>query len=121
MIIANAGDWPGISFNAGEQDWSNYDALACEVYNPLTPFILRVRVDDDGDCSRYGMRYDREIRLTNGWNNIVIPTSEIARAPTNRRLNLKAIRRLALFIDQHTAPQTFFLDNVRLERPSATR
>ncbi len=119
MVTANIGEWPGISFNAGQQNWSAYATLACDVYNPTTPFILRVRVDDDGDCSRFGMRYDREINLTNGWNNIVIPISEIASTPAARRLNVKAIRRLALFIDRQSAPRTFLLARVRLEPPFA--
>lgn len=114
-------DWPGVWFDAGEQDWSRYAELVCEVYNPHPPFILRVRVDDDGDCSKHGMRFDRELPMTNGWNSVRIATADIAAGPRDRRLNLKAIRRLVFFVAREEAPPRFELAGVRLKGPHSVK
>jgi hypothetical protein len=115
-VDASTGGWPGVDFDAGEQDWSGYDALEYDLYNPGSDFILRMRIDDDGDCSRYGKRFDHELSVIGGWNHIAIPMAEIRTSPHARELNLKAIRRVLIFISIADGPRRFFLDNVRLTR-----
>ena len=108
-------DWPGVNFNAGVMNFSGYRRLAFDIHNPGAMFDLILRVDDDGDCSRQDSRCLRGFQVTNGWNHLVVPVTELERAPKTRRLNLRAIRRLVLFSDGQAAPSLFWLDNVRLE------
>lgn len=115
-VDASTGGWPGVSYDAGDLDWSGYDAFAFDLYNPTADFLLRMRIDDDGDCSKYGMRFDLERLVQSGWNRISIPLSEIENGPANRQLNLKAIRRVVMFISSDDAPRKFFLDHIRLTK-----
>jgi len=113
-VDASVGGWPGVDYDAGDADWSGYDYLALDLYNPASEFILRLRIDDDGDCSAYDLRFNLETLMEPGWNRLVIPTRDIRNGPAERQLNLRAIRRLVLFISDADAPRKFFLDNVRL-------
>jgi hypothetical protein len=114
-IQTGAGDWAGVSYCAGDKDWSAFKLLAFDVCNSGEPFTLSLRVDDNGDCSKFGSRYDNGFPLTNGWNHLAIPLRELERGPRDRKLNLHAIRRLALFTGANEPARTFFLDHVRLE------
>jgi hypothetical protein len=115
-VDAKNGGWPGVDYDAGEQDWSGYEAFAFDLYNPADSFVLRMRIDDDGDCSSYGKRFDLELDMDTGWNHVNISASEIAAAPEGRSLNLKAIRRIVMFISEDDAPRRFHLDNIRLKK-----
>jgi hypothetical protein len=116
VVDAKTGGWPGVDYDAGEQDWSGFQTLAFELYNPADSFVLLMRIEDDGDCSAYGKRFDLELDMNTGWNEISISTAEIAAGPRERELNLKAIRRIVIFISGDDAPRRFHLDNIRLKK-----
>jgi hypothetical protein len=118
-VDASIGGWPGVDFDAGGQDWSGYQAWAFDLYNPGSDFILRMRIDDDGDCNGYGNRFDHELPVSSAWNNISIPMEEILRGPRSRELNLTEIRRVVIFISIADGPRKFFLDNIRLTKGMA--
>jgi VanZ family protein len=106
VSTAAGATWPGVRLLAGGRDWSAYQSLALEIWNDGPAFALTLRVDDD---------FYRDLQLAPGWNHIRIPLSEIAASPSARRLNLRAIRNAALFIDAPKAAHTFHIDHVRLE------
>ncbi|MEN9575674.1 MAG: hypothetical protein RL514_3529 [Verrucomicrobiota bacterium] len=114
-VVGGAGDWAGVNYSAGDKDWTPFRALTLEVFNPRHPFTLYVRVDDDGDCTKLADRFQRGFELTPGWNRLRVATAEIERGPTTRRLNLQAIRRVAIFTGDHEPPRFWFLDYVHLE------
>jgi hypothetical protein len=114
-VSCGAGSWAGVSFAAGGTDWSSHSKLIADLFNPADSFTLGIRVDDDGNCSKYGQRFDRELKMTNGLNHLLIFTADLEKGPSNRKLNLHAIHRLALFTGADQPARTFFLDNVRLE------
>ena len=114
-IHTGAGSWAGVSYSAGDKDWSGFKQLAFDVFDPGEPFVLSVRVDDDGDCSKFGSRYDNGFPLEKGWNHLAISLRELEHGPRSRKLNLRAIRRLALFTGANEPARSFFLDHVRLE------
>ncbi len=107
--------WPGVRLLAGGRDWSAYQSLALEIWNAGPAFALTLRVDDDFPHKLPDDRFYRDLQLAPGWNRIRIPLSEIAASPSARRLNLRAIRAAALFIDAPQAAHTFHIDHVRLE------
>ena len=119
-LVASSQEWPGVSYDAGDLDWSGYEAFAFDLYNPTEDFILRMRIDDNGDCSKHDLRYNLERYVESGWNKISIPLTEIENGPRDRKLNLRAIRRVVIFISAHDAPRKFFLDNIRLTRDPAS-
>lgn len=107
--------WPGVRLNAGGRDWSAYSALAFDIWNDGPEFVVTVRVDDDFPHKEREDRFYRDFPLATGWNHIRIPLSEIESSPRARRLDLRAIRTVAFFIDTPKAAHTFHIDHVRLE------
>ncbi len=114
-VVGGAGDWAGVNYAAGDKDWTPFRALAMDVFNPREPFSIFVRVDDDGNCAKLADRFERGFELARGWNRVRVPTAEIQRGPKERRLNLKSIRRLAVFTGDGEPQRLWFLDNVHLE------
>jgi hypothetical protein len=114
-VMTGQGSWAGVTYFAGDQDWREGRGLSLEVFNPGPAFLLSLRVDDDGDCSKYGQRYDDGFAVTNGWNHLRAPMTAIENGPRGRQLNLKKIRRLAIFTGEAQPSRQFFLDYVRLE------
>lgn len=114
-VVGGAGDWAGVNYSAGNKDWTPFRALVLDVFNPRDPFTLFVRVDDDRDAPKSTGRYERGFELARGWNRLRILTAEIERGPKERRLNLKAIRRVAVFTGDGEPQRFWFLDNVHLE------
>jgi VanZ family protein len=107
--------WPGVRLIAGGRDWSAYGTLAFDVWNDGPAFVLTMRVDDDFPHQQREDRFYRDLPLANGWNRFRLPLSEIESSPRARKLNLRAIRTVAFFIDTPKAAHTFHIDHVRLE------
>ena len=107
--------WPGVRLNAGGRDWSAYGSLAFEIWNEGPGFTITLRVDDDFPHNEREDRFYRDVPLATGWNHIRIPLSEIESSPRARRLDLRAIRTIAFFIDAPKAPHTFHIDRLRLD------
>lgn len=114
-VVGGAGDWAGVNYAAGDKDWTSFRALVLDVFNPREPFTLFVRVDDNGNCAKFTDRFERGFELARGWNRLRLPTAEIERGPKARRLNLKSIRRVAIFTGDGEPQRFWFLDHVHLE------
>ncbi len=115
-VAGGAGDWAGVNYSAGDKDWTPFRALTLDVFNPREPFTLFVRVDDNGNCAKLADRFERGFELVRGWNRLRIPTAELERGPKSRRLDLKSIRRVAVFTGDGEPQRFWFLDNVHLEK-----
>ncbi len=114
-VVGGAGDWAGVNYAAGDKDWTPFRALTLDVFNPRDPFRLFVRVDDNSAAVQRGDRFERGFELARGWNRLRIPMVEIEHGPQARPLNMKAIRRVAIFTGDHEPPRFWFLDHVHLE------
>lgn len=106
---------PGVRFLAADQDWRDYHTLAFDIFNPGDSFTLSLRIDDDFPKPEREDRFYRALTIAAGWNRIAIPLEEIVSTPKNRRLNLAAIRRVVLFLEEPEQPRVFHLDYVRIE------
>lgn len=115
-VVGGAGDWAGVDYSGGGKDWTSFRALSLDVFNPREAFALFVRVDDNGHCTKLADRFERGFTITRGWNRLRVPTADIERGPKERRLNLKSIRRVAMFTGDGEPQRFWFLDNVHLER-----
>lgn len=112
-VDAPAGDWMGVTMEVGDLDWSAWDVLAFDVTSER-PLTLQVRIDDDGDTSWYGSRYEQVFDVAAGGDTVRIPLSEVA-AGLERPIDLGAIRRMMLHLGEGSPPTVFWLDHVRLE------
>jgi hypothetical protein len=109
------GDWSGVSYVAGKQDWSSCTELACDIYNNSGTFRLNVRVDDDGDCSNSALRFGREISVEKGWTHLAISVNDLKHGPKSKALNTAAITRLVFFTGEAQPARVFYLSSVVLK------
>ena len=106
----------GVSYYVGKQDWSGYETLAWEIWNPGKAFTLGIRIDDDGDVSTARSRYASSVEVKRGENAYAIPLEKVRTGAETRLVNLEAIRRILFYTDDNSPPQVFFVDGLRLEK-----
>lgn len=105
--------WSGVSFRANGGDWSNYQFLSFDVFNPGTEFELHLRVDDFGNTKRYQDRFNRVVSIAPGSNTVQISINEIRLGPVGRELEINCLKEIYFFT--RGVKRVFYLDNLRLE------
>ncbi len=108
-------DFEGINYLSGSQDWKQYTTLNITLRNPGPPFLLGIRIDDDGDCSHHNSRFNGQRLLRTGENHLTFSLEKIQQSPENRELNLESIRRIALFTLRSDSPRRFSIIRAWLE------
>lgn len=109
--------YSGLSLRYFPHDWSGWNALAFNVFNPGQPLILHYRVHDFQHSTKmqdYTDRFNGRVALGYGWNEIIIPLTDIIEAPDHRDMDMTKICDFGLFVSQQTEKRILFLDNVRL-------
>ena len=109
--------YSGLSLRHFPNDWSGWNALAFNVYNPGQPIILHYRIHDFQHSTKmqtYTDRFNGRVALEYGWNEIIIPLTDILEAPEHREMDMTKICDFGLFVTQQTEKRVLFLDNVRL-------
>lgn len=114
-VHTGGGAWPGVIYVAGDADWSAFDRLAWEMYNPGEPFRFSVRVSDEIDHS-FRASFHRTLPADTGWNRFSVPLEQIRLGPRSRELDLTRVRNLYIYAEGHRS-RLFFLDRVRLGGP----
>lgn len=104
-------------------DWSGYDFLHMDVYNPLDEtmgFALSIGDDKSGD---YWTHLNHYSRLAPGWNKtrfrIKRFVGERGSVKVRRFLNLKKLTKFWFKVrsdDKRTVKEKFYVDNIRLSR-----
>lgn len=109
--------YSGIALSYFPEDWSEYQALIFEVFNPDNDLDMTVRINDQLHTQGeqlYTDRFNRKLLLHKGWNTINIDLENVAGAPITRRMDLSAVSGLGLFVIEQPVPKTIYLDSVRL-------
>ena len=111
--------FPGVSLVGPYGDWSRYQYLVMDFYNPDDePLALMLKISDyhhDAGKNLYRDRFNRPLVLASGWNEIRIALEDIRTAPADRVMQLDRITGLAVFASRLPEPRSFYWDNVRLE------
>ncbi|GEM_PF-1936696 len=122
-VDLNPGPYPGVGAEfATPQNWSGYLAMRCSIFNASSQTIaLNVRADDAASRD-YATRYNGDMypyKLAPGANEVEVTIAALRQGTfLSRGLDVTAIKRVRFFA-QTSAPQTIYLDNVRLvERPA---
>ena len=96
----------------------NYKELQLSIYNPdKKPIQLTCRIHDrqhTGGLQLYEDRFNKSFSISNGWNLIRIPLSQIANAPFKRKMALNQIQGLGIFAVSLPRPRIVYIDYVRL-------
>jgi len=110
------GNYPGVSLPLRVSDWSKYDMIKIDVFNPNMPLTLHMRVDDNKSWGNYYSRFNSYVKLSRGMNNISIKLSVIARGPKKRRMNMSKIKEIHFFLMDTTSKYKLYFDALRLEK-----
>ncbi len=117
-IALSTAHYSGVELRYFPGDWRKYKTLELSIYNPQTrPLSITCRIHDlqhtQGE-QRYSDRYNHGFVLLAGWNKIKIDLNDVALAPQHRKMDLRQIRNLGIFVTSLPQPRIIFLDNVKL-------
>lgn len=111
--------YAGVAFDEFVADWSHYQELRFDLYNPDNeplPFVLRIHDEvHDRTGFAFNNRFNQRLLAAPGWNQFVIPLSDVQQAPAKREMDLRKLRGLGIFTVQLAEEREIYLDNVRLE------
>ena len=97
-------------------DWSRYKYLAFRVDSDKSkPIHLYLRINDAEHNNDYADRYNAQLLILPGGNDIRIPLEAIKRSPGKRQMNMKAIHAIVLFVMQPEESFPLVIDDFRLE------
>ena len=98
------------------RNWSDFSNLCFDIYNPDDDSLpLTIRINDYKYNRRRNDRYQQPLLVKPSWNYICIPLEEIKNGPSNRELELNAVRRIVVFAYQLETTRTIYTDNWRLQ------
>ncbi len=99
-------------------DWSNYQFLQLQAYNPdPEPLQIHLRIHDQDHRKHqnaYRDRFSARFNLQQGWNRLEVPLDKVVNAPKGRQMDLRRVAGLGLFVAKLAQPRTIYIDEVRL-------
>ncbi|MHC4712313.1 MAG: beta-galactosidase trimerization domain-containing protein [Planctomycetota bacterium] len=105
-------EYPGISASRIDLDWSGFDVLKIDVFNPQgAPVDLTIRIDDPRSTG-YSSRYNGEFLITNGQTFLEIPLNWLRAG--DRPLDTSAISAFVIFMSSPDRDTVLYFDNIRL-------
>lgn len=111
--------YSGVTFDRLFNDWSGYQKLKFDVYNPQADaFIMSVRINDVEHQIRGWINTDRfngQFVVSPGWNHVVFSLAEVEHTPAQRVMDMHHISHLVIYAAQLNAERDIYLDNVHLE------
>jgi len=114
-----AGKYPGISFSSMKRNWSDYSRFTLRIFNPdHEEQTIAIRLNDiahERSEQAHHDRFNQQIFLQPGWNDISFPLNDIKNSPRNRDMNLKQMSRMILFYNSLDEPKKLLLDDLILK------
>jgi len=108
--------YPGLTPVLKNNNWQGYESLAFDIYNPEEKEVkITIRLDDREVVSDYSDRYNHGFLLVHGLNRMNIPLNNLITSGTNRKLNLKKIQSLIIFMASPPEKVTLYVDYIRLQ------
>ena len=114
--------YSGIGLKDFPRDWSVYDSVSLQVFNPdQEPLLLHFRIHDQYHSNHknihnnaYSDRFNASFKIMPGWNPLQVSLVKVASAPKDRLLDLSQIAGMGVFVGKLTEPRTIYLDDVIL-------
>lgn len=92
-VVFAPGEYGGLWYRPGRQDWSGCSALCLDLFNPGTSYTLGVRLDDRGtESGNSETWYSSIVSVSAGHSRVEIPLE-----PATGKIDLSGITRLVLF------------------------
>jgi len=107
--------YSGVELIYFPKNWKNYENLYISVFFPDEGQLKLVcRVHDSEHNNEYIDRFNKNYLLEKGWNDLVIPFTDIENGPEKRLLNMKRIESLMVFVSQQDKEKIIYIDHVYL-------
>ena len=107
--------YPGLRFDGPWPDWRGYRTLTIDIFSPADSTVLLVMMIKDDEIAGYHDRFNRELRIDPGLNEIRIPVADIENSPENRRMDMSSLDAIHLFIIEPREPLVLYIDDLFLE------
>lgn len=108
-------DYPGLTPMIEKTNWSRFQALCFDIYNHQNEAVnLTVRIDDREDYPDHGDRYNKSFIMRPGMNRVNIPFDTLVTSGKGRKLNLRKIHRLFVFMARPERKVVLYVDYIRL-------
>lgn len=112
------GEYPDITLLDFPGNWRDFKSIRFSVFSTLPASIqMELKIYDDQHAAsgyKYADRFNRELIINPGWNDIEVRMEDVWEAPHERRMELENIAGLSLFIEQLEQPAVFYFDALRL-------
>jgi hypothetical protein len=96
-------------------DWSGYQSLCFDIYNPeRATSTIFLRINDRNDSPPYYDCYVAQFDLKPGQNTINLPLATLFTRGTGRPLNLKSIYKFVIYMVKPARMHILYLDNLRI-------
>lgn len=113
-----AGEYPDITLRDFPGNWQEFKSVRFSVFSALSgPIPMELKIYDAQHPSSgydYDDRFNRELVIAPGWNDIEVRMDDVREAPHDRRMELENIASFSLFIEQLEQPAVFYFDALRL-------
>ena len=108
-------DYPGITFQLPMHNWSRYEMLSLDIYNPQEEVLaMGMRIDDMKEYPAFDNRYNNSFSIKPGMNHLRIRLTSLFTSGTKRGINLKNIHRCLVFMAQPHKKYVLYIDYVHL-------
>ena len=112
------GRYPDIALKDFPADWQGFSLLKFSIFNTRSqPVMIKLKIYDwqhVNSGSEYSDRFNKELELEPGWNDIVIDLEKVRAAPAYRQMEMSRIANFSLFLDGLSAPMDMYLDSLHL-------
>lgn len=109
--------YPGFTIEEPYPDWTGYRDLRFLIYSELSgPAELVVRVNDARHNNELSDRFNSTLTIKPGLNSFRVPLEEIEKAPSGRRMDMRAIRGLTFFAISPPKPFVLYFGDIRLTK-----
>jgi hypothetical protein len=107
--------YPGITVSNGDLNWTGYDHLEFDVFNPGDAKRFHVRIDDKKDPGPDDWFWEH-VLLQPGANHIQLDLHQMKTYGTKRWIKLSHVERIILYTTHLETQYKVFLDNLRVTR-----
>ena len=124
----SVGDWPGLELTDIPNDWSKYNWLKVDIYNP-SPAMVRFNAKIEDSHTVPDKNGDKDLlfwsqEILPGANTFAVELSDARTFDELRFFDLKTVKTLRLFLLARPDDAVLYLDNIRLTKeppPSVSR
>ena len=111
--------YPDITLQHFAQDWRGFSKLGFSLFNPVEngPVSIELKIYDKKHVDngyKYSDRFNHELLLQPGWNDIVLSLDTILKSPETRVMNKEQLKSVSLFLHDISHPLMLFVDEVKL-------